>query len=138
MAWITWGRSPPTPAASCTPSPARGVPTSPPCRARRPPPRPPPPPPRTPTTPPPPRRRSTPAPSPSVSVGPATFSQTPSPGTSVLGLSQTRGRTLPVTGSNPLPFLLFAAMCYAFGAVALKVASRRKGVAQDPEEDASE
>jgi hypothetical protein len=93
----------------------------------------------TPTTPTPtPTRSVTPSPSSSVSVGPARFSQTPSPGTSVLGLSQTRGRTLPVTGSNALPFLLFAAMCYVFGAVALKVASRRKGAAQESEEDASE
>jgi len=28
-------------------------------------------------------------------------------------------------------------MCYIFGAVALKVASRRKGVAQDSEDDTS-
>jgi hypothetical protein len=67
------------------------------------------------------------SPSPSLSIGPARSSQTPSPGTSVLGLSQTRGRTLPVTGSNALPFVLVAAMCYAVGAVALKLASKRKG-----------
>jgi hypothetical protein len=67
------------------------------------------------------------SPSPSLSIGPARSSQTPSPGTSVLGLSQTRGRTLPVTGSNALPFVLVAAMCYVFGAVALKLASKRKG-----------
>ena len=98
----------------------------------------------TPTTPSPipttptPTRSLTPTPSPSVSVGPARSSQTPSPGTSVLGLSQTRGRTLPVTGSNALPFLLFAALCYVFGAVALKVASRRKAAVQDSEEDMPE
>ncbi|HEY2667376.1 MAG TPA: hypothetical protein VGK51_11120 [Actinomycetota bacterium] len=68
-----------------------------------------------------------PSPSPSLSVGPARSSQTPSPGASVLGLSQTRARTLPVTGSNALPFVLVAAMCYLFGAVALKLASKRKG-----------
>jgi hypothetical protein len=78
-----------------------------------------------------------PTPSPSVSVGPATFTRTPTPGTSVLGVSQSR-RILPVTGSNALPLLLFAGMCYAFGAVALKVASRRRGVAVQPEEDSSE
>ena len=90
----------------------------------------------TPTTPTPtPTRSVTPSPSPSMSVGPATFSQTPSPGASVLGLSQTRGRTLPVTGSNAAPFVLFAAICYVFGAVALKVASRRKGVARESEEE---
>jgi hypothetical protein len=55
----------------------------------------------------------------------------------VLGVSQSR-RVLPVTGSNALPLLLFAGMCYAFGAVALKVASRRRGVAVQPEEDSSE
>jgi hypothetical protein len=81
----------------------------------------------TPTTPTPtPTHGATPSPTPSKSV-PPTSSQTPSPGTSVLGLSQTRGRTLPVTGSNAAPFVLLAAMCYVVGAVALKVASKRKG-----------
>jgi hypothetical protein len=73
-----------------------------------------------------------------VSVGPATFTRTPTPGTSVLGVSQSRKPTLPVTGSNALPLLLFAGMCYAFGAVALKVASRRRGVAKHSEKDGSE
>ena len=81
----------------------------------------------------------TPTPSPSVSVGATTFTRTPTPGTSVLGASQTRRSTLPVTGSNALPLVLFAGMCYAFGAVALKVASRRRGVALDAtKDDASE
>jgi hypothetical protein len=80
----------------------------------------------------------TPTPSPSVSVGATTFTRTPTPGTSVLGASQTRRSALPVTGSNALPLVLFAGMCYAFGAVALKVASRRRGVALDSKEDASE
>lgn len=79
-----------------------------------------------------------PTPSPSVSVAPATFTRTPTPGASVLGVSQSRRSTLPVTGSNALPLVLFAGMCYAFGAVALKVASRRRGVATDAKEDASE
>ena len=43
-----------------------------------------------------------------------------------------------MTGSNALPLVLFAAMCYAFGAVALAVASKRRSVAQDSQEDASE
>jgi hypothetical protein len=43
-----------------------------------------------------------------------------------------------VTGSNALPLVLFAGMCYAFGAVALKVASKRRGGALDSKEDASE
>jgi hypothetical protein len=80
----------------------------------------------------------TPTPSPSVSVGPATFTRTPTPGTSVLGVSQARRSGLPVTGSNALPLVLFAGMCYAFGAVALKVASKRRGGALDSKEDASE
>jgi hypothetical protein len=80
----------------------------------------------------------TPTPSPSVSVAPAQFTRTPTPGTSVLGLSQNRKAALPVTGSNALPLVLFAAMCYAFGAVALKVASKRKGVAQHSQEDPSD
>ncbi|MCW3045155.1 MAG: hypothetical protein JWL57_3313 [Actinobacteria bacterium] len=80
----------------------------------------------------------TPTPSPSVSVGATTFTRTPTPGTSVLGASQTRRSALPVTGSNALPLVLFAGMCYVFGAVALKVASKRRGVALDSKEDASE
>jgi hypothetical protein len=43
-----------------------------------------------------------------------------------------------VTGSNPLPFVLLAAMCYAFGAVAVAVASRHKAVGQDSEKDTPE
>jgi hypothetical protein len=79
-----------------------------------------------------------PTPSPSVSVGATTFTRSPTPATSVLGVSQSRKPALPVTGSNALPLLLFAGMCYAFGAVALKVASRRRGVAKHSEEDGSE
>lgn len=76
---------------------------------------------------------STPGPSPT-SVLPTQFIKSPSPGTSVLGLSVSRKPILPVTGSNSLPLVLFAGVCYLFGAVALKVASRRKPVNGSPED----
>ena len=80
----------------------------------------------TPTPPPPP------PPPPPVQVAPVQVQQappptpTPSPTTSVLGVSVNRQPTLPVTGSNALPLLLLAAMCYGFGAMALSAASRPK------------
>ncbi len=46
-----------------------------------------------------------------------------------------------MTGSNALPLVLFAAMCYAFGAVALKLASKRRrpagSAAEDTDDEAS-
>ena len=80
----------------------------------------------TPTPPPPP------PPPPPAQVAPVQVQQpppptpTPSPTTSVLGVSVNRQPTLPVTGSNALPLLLLAAMCYGFGAFALSAASRPK------------
>lgn len=76
----------------------------------------------------------TPAPSspPPVQVAPLQVQQnpppspTPSPSTSVLGVSVNKQPTLPVTGSNAVPLLLLALMCYGFGAFALKAASKPK------------
>ena len=74
-----------------------------------------------------------PPPPPPVQVAPVQVQQTqpppeptPSPSTSVLGVQVNRQPTLPVTGSNALPLLLLALMCYVFGAFALKAASKPK------------
>lgn len=114
------------------PCPSSPTPSSPP--PTTPPPSSPPPSSPPPTSPPPTSPPASVSPSASLSIAPAAFS--PSPSTSVLGLQISKKPVLPVTGSNSLPLVLFAAMCYLFGAVALKVASRRKGVAEQGEDNA--
>ncbi|HMC08194.1 MAG TPA: hypothetical protein VKL22_02555, partial [Actinomycetota bacterium] len=69
----------------------------------------------------------TPSPTTSVLGGGFLQSPTPSPTTSVLGVNITRRPGLPVTGANALPLVLLAAMCYLFGAVALRFSSRARG-----------